>query len=277
MDHFDWFLSCRKSLKGTWDFGSLTSENGSMVISAAGNNSGSNTSSTTTTMHATTGADCGRATANGRASVSVHAHGQTNNKQTACSQQVRSVASSVSVDQMSGTVGSSSSSLQRSVTRALWAGVKATEGNHYTITHVQPFEQRRPLPAPLGYTADEDSAGYTTLHPNATMTMTTAAAAAAASSSALATTDNQIYYYCSTDIMVGLPLNEFVPKVTSLDDPPAGNPLYVNMSSLNPIASNKSSRMQMNPLIYATSDFRPQHLLRSSAHVHPPRFAQSIS
>ena len=258
----------RKSLKATWDFGSFTSENGSIVV-------GSGTSSGGSGSLGGSGSGIG---SGGLTTTS----GPVGNK--AC-QQVRY---SVSGEQLSngsnhavngnvgtglgGSAGSTApSSLQRSVTRALWAGVKTTtEGNHYTITHVQPFEQKRPLPPVLPIPSsypnqpDEDSAGYTTLSLNPS-----------------STTDNKIYY-CCTDIMVGLPLPE-PRQVTSLDDPPTINPQYVNMAALNNAnASCAKRRMEVGPpLVYSGSvlpalNSRPVRHLQSvvTSHVHPPKFAQ---
>lgn len=120
-------------------------------------------------------------------------------------------------------------------TRALWAGVKTSEGNHYTITHVQPFEQRVHRAAAANRSPpDEDSAGYTTLQP-ARLDYPT---------------DNQIYY-CCTDLMVMSPQSHYPSratyKVTSLDDSvdpaPAATSLYVNMSPVHPF---KALHQQVN-------------------------------
>lgn len=132
--------------------------------------------------------------------------------------------------------------------RALWAGVKTcSEGNHYTITHAQPFEQKR-CSSVVIQQSDEDSAGYTTLHPPAE------------------TTDNQIYY-CCTDLITQ--------PVTSLDDPPVSNPLYVNMSAVHHIHPPQRTHPPINP-IYPSSCGHfssPLHRLPAnpSLHVHPHR------
>lgn len=143
-----------------------------------------------------------------------------------------------------------------SSSRALWAGVKTcTEGNHYTITHVQPFEQKRSVVQ--HQQPDEDSAGYTTLHPPA---------------SAQVSTDNQIYY-CCTDLV----MTRIAQPVTSLDDPPV-NPLYVNMSAVHPLSPPRRTHPPINPIYPTTScgmnhQFNPHQRrhLPPTMHVHPSR------
>lgn len=124
-------------------------------------------------------------------------------------------------------------------TRALWAAVKTSEGNHYTITHAQPVDQKlllRMPPQPPTDQADEDSAGYTTLHPNAAIASNTAK-----------------IYYCCTDLMIVQ--QQSAQKVTSLDDPDgcdsesgSRNPTYVNMSALHPLSTPKAHYPLVNPI-----------------------------
>ncbi|KAK2706183.1 uncharacterized protein LOC136030381 [Artemia franciscana] len=70
-------------------------------------------------------------------------------------------------------------------TRALWAGLKHTEENHYTIAHVQPIEQKKTEPP--GY--DYGSVGYTSLTPDKGITFVNTAA------------DTNDIHYMSTDVV----------------------------------------------------------------------------
>jgi hypothetical protein len=138
------------------------------------------------------------------------------------------------------------------LTRALWAGVKTcAEGNHYTITHAQPFDQKQKRSS-LSPTIlhdleqpDEDSTGYTTLHLCATT-----------SALAVPNSENQMYYSC-TDVIVIPPVCTVHP-VTSLDDSTdltcegTQNPLYVNMSPLHSLSSPKISYPLINPIYPST-------------------------
>lgn len=205
--------SNRKTMKGTWDFGSFFSESGSILMGGCSSPSG-----------------------NGNEMLAKQAAASSdqadNGHQSAAPQQA--------------------SAPSHPPTRALWAGVKTmSEGNHYTITHAQPFEQR--VQRSVGRLApDEDSAGYTTLQPTRLDY----------------TTDNQIYY-CCTDLMMMSP-HRYAPrrtnsyKVTSLDDSldniPAANSLYVNMSPVHPF------RMQQQITTPCNSTCCP---LRSSCHSLP--------
>lgn len=147
------------------------------------------------------------------------------------------------------------------LTRALWAGVKTSEGNHYTITHIQPFDQklqRLSLPSAVlsdPQHLDEDSAGYTTLHPSATTSVNAYNA------------DNKMYYCCTDLIIIQQPTASScaaVQQVTSLDDSAeltcegSQNPLYVNMSPLHPLSSPKLNYPLVNPVY--PSPCRPQQL-----------------
>lgn len=135
------------------------------------------------------------------------------------------------------------------LTRALWAGVKTSEGNHYTITHAQPVDQKLhrsslpPVAIQGSQQPDEDSAGYTTLNP--------CASAAIADPNA----ENNIYYCCTDLILVQQPSTSTVmQQVTSLDDPTecssieSINPMYVNMSPLIPLGSPKLDYPLVNPI-----------------------------
>ena len=119
-------------MKGAWDFGSFLSDNASILMSATSGDSGN---------------------ASGVGGVASSGVGSANKP---CQQQ-QQTRYSAGVDGIDVTE-------QRSVasSRALWAGVKTTEGNHYTITHVQPIEQKQRRDA---VDDDEDSGVYTTLTP----------------------------------------------------------------------------------------------------------------
>lgn len=122
-------------MKGAWDFGSFLSDNASMLMSATSADSGN--------VSGVVGVSSGVGSAN-----------KPCQQQQQQQQQTRYAAGVDGVDVIE----------QRSVvsSRALWAGVKTTEGNHYTITHVQPIEQKQRRDA---FDDDEDSGVYTTLTP----------------------------------------------------------------------------------------------------------------
>ena len=230
-DHFVYNLF-RKVLKGNWDFGSLMSDAGSGImmgsnnvsVTSPGNGDGSNSSN------------------------AVINNSEINHLANKPCEQIRYSASS-------DRISSGNSTLGRSVTRALWAGVKTTEGNHYTITHVQPIEQKRSLTQT--FQVDEDSAGYTTLDPGAT-------------------NDNTIFY-CCTDLMVGLPIHDAVPStpVTSLDDvePTGQTPhvTYVNMNTIHP--GGKRRPYVSSPICTDTNLPALNSRTRnpSTCHIHPPK------
>jgi len=210
-----------KTLKGAWDFGIFLSDNASMLMNATSGDSG-NVSSV-----GGVGSDAGSA-----------------NKP--CQQQQTRYSAGVDgVDLVE----------QRSVasSRALWAGVKTTEGNHYTITHVQPIEQKQRRDA---FDDDEDSGVYTTLTP------------------AQNWSGEQRIYYCCANVVTSSPYSNrnssMMTQVTSLDDSIEAdrNPLYVNMSAIHPLAQHSipvvRTRIPQHPQ-------RPQHPhhFNSSQHVHP--------
>lgn len=249
----------RKTLKGAWDFGSFLSENGSILI--GGNSVGLSPTG-------------GERHHNG--SAMTPGNSQPDNSKPDC-QAARS--SGNMAERFLHTcgagvnVGSMVPAAQRHVisapssfpplTRALWAGVKTSEGNHYTITHAQPFDQklqRSSLPSsaiPSDPQPDEDSAGYTTLHPSATTSVN--------ASSPCTNAENKMYYCCTDLILIQQPSSPVaVQQVTSLDDSTdmtfeaSQNPLYVNMSPLHPLSSPKLNYPLVNPVY--PSPCRPQQL-----------------
>lgn len=235
-------------MKDAWDFGSFLTENGSTFI----NSNGIEASSTSTE----------RNHHNSNGMLPTRMGSQSHENKPDC------LESCSSTENMRGHLFHNCSgdsavmpATQRPVTtptssfppltRALWAGVKTSEGNHYTITHAQPFDQKLqrtslpPITLHNSQQPDEDSAGYTTLHPSATTSFTASSVG------------NQIYY-CCTDLMIiqQSPTSSAVQvqQVTSLDDPADlsneenPNPLYVNMSNLHPLATPKLSYPLVNPI-----------------------------
>ncbi|KAI9558469.1 hypothetical protein GHT06_015256 [Daphnia sinensis] len=245
-----------KMLKGAWDFGSFLTENGSILI--GGNDSG--VSHIGSERHHNTGA---------MMSVRTVAGHQADNSKLDC-QTIGSSGDREDDFRRNCSRGSVAPAVQRPVTtpssfppltRALWAAVKTCEGNHYIITHAQPFDQkqqRSSLPLAAGHDLeqpDEDSAGYTTLHLGTTT-----------SSMAVSNTENQMYY-CCTDLMMmqQTPTSSGMQQVTSLDDSAneiccegSQNPLYVNMSPLHPLSSPKMNYPLINPIY--PSPCRPQQM-----------------
>lgn len=236
-------------MKEAWDFGSFLTENGSILI---GNNgiSGSPTgternNSSNNVLPARTGslgddskADCPESCSPSD-SLRGHLFHNCSGDSAMPQRQVTTPTSSFPP-----------------LTRALWAGVKTSEGNHYTITHAQPFDQKLQRTTPMviqnSQQPDEDSAGYTTLHPSAT---TTASGVG-----------NKIYY-CCTDLMIiqQSTTTNSLQQVTSLDDPAehslGANPLYVNMSALHPLSTPKLSYPLVNPIYpspYRSQEHRNQ-------------------
>lgn len=233
-------------LKGAWDFGSFLTENGSILI--GGNDSGVSHIGGERHHH-NTGSMMPVRTVIGH---------QTDNSKLDC-QPICSPGDMEADFRRSCSRGSIAPAVQRPVTtpssfppltRALWAAVKTCEGNHYIITHAQPFDQkqqRSSLPLTVARDLeqpDEDSAGYTTLHLGATT-----------SSAPVSNAENQMYY-CCTDLMMmhQTPTASGVQQVTSLDDSAelvcegAQNPLYVNMSPLHPLSSPKMNYPLINPI-----------------------------
>lgn len=230
-------------MKEAWDFGSFLTENGSILIGSNGisaSPTGTERNSSSSVLPARTGSlpDDSKAECPESCSPSDSIRGHLFHN---CS-----VESAMPVPQRQVTTPTSSFP---PLTRALWAGVKTSEGNHYTITHAQPFDQKRTPMAPQNsQQPDEDSAGYTTLHPSAT---TTASGVG-----------NKIYY-CCTDLMITQKQASPLQQVTSLDDPAehGANPLYVNMSALHPLSTPKLSYPLVNPIYpspYRSQEHRNQ-------------------
>lgn len=246
----------RKTLKGAWDFGSFLTENGSILI---GNND--------TGISPTIG---GERHHNGSVMMPVRTVASHQSEGSIIKADCQAVCSSGDMGEHflgGGNCSRAGSAVpaaaQRHVTtpssfppltRALWAGVKTcAEGNHYTITHAQPFDQKQQRSSSLSPMVihdleqpDEDSAGYTTLHLGAT------------TSALISNAENQMYYCCTDLMMIPQPMNSgpvHHQPVTSLDDSTdqtcEGNqnpPLYVNMSPLHPLSSPKMSYPLINPI-----------------------------
>lgn len=246
----------RKTLKGAWDFGSFLTENGSILI---GNND--------TGISPTIG---GERHHNGSVMMPVRTVASHQSEGSIIKADCQAVCSSGDMGEHflgGGNCSRAGSAVpaaaQRHVTtpssfppltRALWAGVKTcAEGNHYTITHAQPFDQKQQRSSSLSpmvihdleQQPDEDSAGYTTLHLGAT------------TSALISNAENQMYYCCTDLMMIPQPMNSSPvhQQVTSLDDSTdqtcEGNPnppLYVNMSPLHPLSSPKMSYPLINPI-----------------------------
>ena len=237
---------CRKTLKGAWDFGSFLTENSSILI---GNND--------------TGISPMGGERHHNGSVMIPVRTVASHQSEGIKPDCQAVCSSGDMGEhflRNCSRGSVVPAAQRHVatpssfpplTRALWAGVKTcAEGNHYTITHAQPFDQKQqrsslsPMVLHDLEQPDEDSAGYTTLHLSATT-----------SAIAVSNADNQMYYCCTDLMMIPQPLiSSAVQQVTSLDDSTDPtcegnqNPLYVNMSPLHPLSSPKISYPLINPI-----------------------------